>query len=282
MGRRAGFRHGAWRALLAVAAGSVGFAVGDVLTQPVAIAATSRSVTGARDDFSWSWRLKPGQLLKIQGINGDIHAGLSRDGEAHVRAHKHARRSDPASVRIEVNTSDEGVVVCALYPSRHGENTCDFEGSHQHNDNNDVVVDFEVEVPRGVRFTPRTVNGGIEAEDLDGPVDAGTVNGSVVVGTRSWASAGTVNGSVRASLGERHWTEPLKFGTVNGSITVELPAGAGCELEATTLNGEVETDFPITVSGRMGHRRLHGTLGDGGGRLEAETVNGSIHLLERR
>ena len=53
-------------------------------------------------------------------------------------------------MRIEVNTSDEGVVVCAIYPSRHGENTCDFEGSHQHNDNNDVVVDFEIAVPRGV------------------------------------------------------------------------------------------------------------------------------------
>src|SRR5262249_19230399 len=152
MGRRSWFLRAAGRALLAVAAGSVGFAVGDVLTQPVAIAATSRSVSDSSDDFSWSWRLKPGQRLKVQGINGNIHAEASRDGEAHVRAHKHARRSDPASVRIEVNTTDEGVVVCAIYPSRHGENTCDFEGSHQHNDNNDVVVDFDVEVPRGVQL----------------------------------------------------------------------------------------------------------------------------------
>ena len=251
MGRRSFILRGARHALLAVAAGSVGFAVGDVLTQPVAIAATSRSVSDSRlDDFNWSWRLKPGQTLKVQGLNGGIRAVSSDDGEAHVRAHKHARHSDPASVRIEVNTSDEGVTVCAIYPSRRGgETSCDLEGTHQHNDNNDVVVDFEVQVPRGVRFEPRTVNGGIEASNLDGPVEAGTVNGSVVVSSRSWVSAATVNGSVRAQMGERRWTEPIEFGTVNGSITLELPPGAGCELEASTLNGEVETDFPVTVSG---------------------------------
>src|SRR5438105_14971733 len=144
------FRRSARRALLVVAAGSVGFAVGDVLTQPLAIAATSKSASDA--DFEWSWKLRPGQVLKIQGVNGHIDAEPSRDGAAHVRAHKHARRSDPASVRIEVNTSEQGVVVCALYPSRHGESTCDLQGTHQHNDNNDVVVDFDVEVPRGVTF----------------------------------------------------------------------------------------------------------------------------------
>src|SRR5207248_2739317 len=100
-----------------------------------------------------------------------------------------------------VNTSEQGVVVCALYPSRHGESTCDLEGTHQHNDNNDVVVDFDVEVPRGVTFEPHTVNGDIDAQDLEGPVRAATVNGNVEVGTRGDGGgrlqATTVNGSIR-------------------------------------------------------------------------------------
>ena len=49
-------------------------------------------------------------------------------------------------------------------------------------------------------------------------------------------------------------------------------------MRAETVNGEIETDFPLTVSGRVSKRRLSGTIGGGGRALEMETVNGSIHL----
>jgi DUF4097 and DUF4098 domain-containing protein YvlB len=66
---------------------------------------------------------------------------------------------------------------------------------------------------------------------------------------------------------------------VNGSITLELPEGAGAEVSASNVNGGIETDFPITVRrvGFVGHR-LRGTIGDGGPRLELSTVNGSIRI----
>ncbi|HET7226615.1 MAG TPA: hypothetical protein VFK69_12980 [Candidatus Eisenbacteria bacterium] len=269
-----------------VAAGSVGFAVGDVLTAPVAIAATSRETedTQRGADFDWSWRLKPGQTLTIKGINGGIHAVPASNSEAHLSAHKHARRSDPSQVRIEVNTDEDGVTVCAIYPNRHGEpNTCEpGEDSHQHVDNNDVVVDFDAQVPDGVTLRAITVNGVIETEKLDGPVVARTVNGHITVASRAWATATTVNGAVRAELGTSRWRDELAFTTVNGSVTVALPHEASCELDAGTVNGDVETDFPVSVSGRISHRSLHGTLGDGGGHLKANTVNGSIRLVEAR
>jgi hypothetical protein len=34
----------------------------------------------------------------------------------------------------------------------------------------------------------------------------------------------------------------------------------------------------LTITGRFGHRRLNGTIGNGGRRLELSTVNGSIKL----
>ena len=51
-------------------------------------------------------------------------------------------------------------------------------------------------------------------------------------------------------------------------------------LRAQTLNGDVSSDFPLTVQGSVSHRRLSGTIGksDGAGQLELSTVNGSIHL----
>jgi len=44
------------------------------------------------------------------------------------------------------------------------------------------------------------------------------------------------------------------------------------------VNGSIETDFPLTVTGRLGPRRVTGTIGNGGRRLALETVNGSIRL----
>jgi DUF4097 and DUF4098 domain-containing protein YvlB len=65
---------------------------------------------------------------------------------------------------------------------------------------------------------------------------------------------------------------------VNGSINIELPDGVNAEVTARTVNGDLETDFPLTIQGRWGPRKLTGTIGDGGRDLSLETVNGSIRL----
>src|SRR5207248_8495410 len=49
--------------------------------------------------------------------------------------------------------------------------------------NNDVKVDFEVQVPAGVEFNGQTVNGEMAAEGLEADVHASTVNGSVLACT---------------------------------------------------------------------------------------------------
>jgi len=122
------------------------------------------------------------------------------------------------------------------------------------------------------------VNGDVTVRDASGAVQASTVNGDVDVATRGVAEASTVNGSIRAALGKADWTGTMAFSTVNGSVTLEVPAGLSADVEAATVNGSIETDFPITVQGKFGSRRLKGTIGNGGRGLDVETVNGSIRL----
>lgn len=62
---------------------------------------------------------------------------------------------------------------------------------------------------------------------------------------------------------------------------MELPADAGAEVKAQTVNGDIRTDFPLTVQGRILRRRLSGTIGAGGRQLDLETVNGSIELRRK-
>jgi len=57
-----------------------------------------------------------------------------------------------------------------------------------------------------------------------------------------------------------------------------LPDGLNAEVKAATVNGDIETDFPMSVQGRISKRRLEGTIGSGGRLLELSTVNGGIEL----
>ncbi len=266
----------AWAACALLAA----FAVAPAASARESAARKAEARSG--DDFEWTAQLKEGQTLEIKGINGAIWAEPAKTGRAVIQAKKHARRSDPASVRIEVNEHAGGVTICAIYPARRGRvNECEAgDGGHSESHNNDVQVDFSVQVPPGVEFVARTVNGSIEASDLDGPVDAQTVNGSVDVSTRGLARAHTVNGAVNARIGSSRWSDEVEFSTVNGGITVRFPEALSADLSASTVNGDISTDFPLTLRGKIGRRSLKGKIGDGaGGALSLSTVNGSIRLL---
>jgi hypothetical protein len=260
-------RLGEWTRLAALEADS---------STPDAVVAEARGT----EDFQWSKAIPAGKEIEIKGVNGDISASRASGKEVEVKAFKTAKKSDPADVTIEVIEHEDGVTICAKYPPYHGkENVCGpgNEG-HMNTENNDVRVDFEVRVPAGVRLVARTVNGAIKADGLQGPVEATTVNGSVRVGTTSYASAATVNGSVVVSMGDARWTEPLSFETVNGEIRITLPSKVDADVRAETMNGSIDSDFPVTVNGRFSRRRLQGTIGKGGRRLDLQTVNGDIVL----
>ena len=48
----------------------------------------------------------------------------------------------------------------------------------------------------------------------------------------------------------------------------------------STVSGDIESDFPITIGGggRFGRRNLDFTVGSGGARMELGTVSGNFHL----
>ena len=237
----------------------------------------------AQDDgFRWTGRVAEGRTIELKGINGDISAEPASGGEVEVRATKHARRSDPDEVRIEVIEHGGGVTICAVYPTPSGsrrENECaPGDGGRMNSSNNDVTVDFVVRVPAGVRLAAGTVNGSVDARGLRSDVEATSVNGNVEVATSGTASGESVNGSVHLAMGRADWEGERRAASVNGTVTVVLPANANVEVHGSTVNGGIESDFPVTVRGKWGPRRMTGTIGSGGRQLELETVNGGIEI----
>lgn len=241
------------------------------------------SSPAAAQDFKWHGAIAKGKTLEIRGVSGDIRATRASGSEAEVTAEKSARKSDPDDVEIKVIEHEDGVTICAIYPSRRGRtNSCERGHSNQNTDNNDVEVRWTVKVPAGVEFEGVTVNGDVVAENLPADAEVSTVNGDIEVTAAGSVEATTVNGSIEATMGSSSWTGDLEFSTVNGGIRVTMPAGVDADVKATTVNGSVDSDFEITMQGKMRRGAIQGRIGKGGSELEMTTVNGSIELRRSR
>jgi hypothetical protein len=245
----------------------------------LSVAATA----AAQTDFEWTGQLAPGQQIEVIGVNGSIHASASPGANVVVTAVKTAgNRGNPSEVRVEMVANANGVTVCVIYPSPDGRaaNECRPGGRGQNNSrDNDTRVDFTVQVPAGVGLQARTVNGSIDAQGLQGDTEATTVNGSVNLSTAGTVRATTVNGSINASMGRAVWPSGARFTTVNGEVTLRLPAAVNAEVRVSTVSGGIRSDFPLQVSTDPGPKHAEGVLGGGGQRLDVTTVNGAVNLL---
>lgn len=239
-----------------------------------------------QEEFRWQGRVQSGQTLDVKGVNGSVRAEGSSGNQVEVVAVKRAERSNTKDVEIRVIEHAGGVTICAVYPSDDPSrpNECGPGGTGRMNvRDNDVTVDFTVKVPAGVRFNGRTVNGDVEAAGLGADADLSTVNGSINVTAAGVVQARTVNGSINAAMGQANWSNELSFSTVNGTIALVFPASLSAELRAETLNGDVNSDFPLNVQSvqeeRRGRpKRVQATIGAGGRTLSLKTVNGDIQL----
>lgn len=246
-------------------------------------------VTGCGDDaagpdgqhgtreFDWSGVVAAGDRIEIKGVIGDVTASAASGSEVVVHATLSGRESDPADVTIEVVEHADGVTICAVYPDVPGQrpNEClpGDRGNMSVRDN-DVVVDFTVSVPAGVVFAGRTVSGDVRAQGLQGDAFVRSVSGNLIVSTTGIAEGSTVSGGINASIGRADWGRDLAFTSVSGNVAVEVPSNTNAAVQASTVSGTIDSDFPLTGTAV----NQQGTLGSGGPTLTLSTVSGDVRL----
>ncbi len=132
------------------------------------------------------------------------------------------------------------------------------------------------------------VSGGVTLLNCSGDIVAEAVGGSLTLeGIRSRdVEAGTVGGNLRFE-GEILDGGLYTLGSHGGQIWLYLPEDTNARVEAITLAGKMEIDFPGAPSkptrGRGGFglraKEVSFDIGSGGGRIEVETFGGTIHIL---
>jgi hypothetical protein len=262
-----------------------------ILLATIALPAAGQSRQG--DNFNWSGRVQAGRWVRVRNLNGSITVGQATGDNVEVTATKRYRRGDPNFVRIETKkfgAGDENVLICALW----GENSSCDEHSYQtrgdrrdrdrgRDNNNDVVVEFRVLVPKGVKVGVNTINGAVTVDGVTAQVDAGTINGDVDVSTAGGpVNASSINGDVRARLGRLDSDASMHFTTITGNVIVEFGGDFGADVDLQTVNGSLNTNFEMTITGRLDPKHLRTHIGKPGGpRIRLETVNGSVELRHR-
>ena len=109
-----------------------------------------------------------------------------------------------------------------------------------------------------------TFEGDIHLEDVDSKnVQASTLDGDIYY-----------NGTV-------HDGGQYRLTTHDGDVRMVIPANANATVVVASVDGDFETDFPITVEDYHGGHRLSFVLGSGKAQAELETFDGSIQLVRQ-
>jgi hypothetical protein len=250
------------------------------------------------DTWRWDGRVDAGRWMNVFNINGSVDFAPSSDNMVHLVAEKRANGHPMDDIHYEVVQSAGNVTICAIW---NDSSRCVDGGTQSNhrdgNNNNHSTVRITVQVPRGVRVGAHSVNGGVSVRDVgaevrantvnggvsvrntSGPVRAASVNGGVDVNTAAGpVTAETVNGNVDARMASLQGDDDMSFKTVNGSVSIYVPARFDANFRFDTVHGGINSDFPMTLSGRWGPRHAAGTIGNGGRDLRASSVNGSIEL----
>ncbi|MES2176509.1 MAG: DUF4097 family beta strand repeat-containing protein [Gemmatimonadota bacterium] len=247
----------------------------------------------------------------------DVRPSTGSTAEMRAEKRTGRNGGDIRDVAFEVSTSSNGdVTICSTF--RNNNPCDDRRNSRDDDDDNwrrTVTVAMTILVPRGtevkvssgngevsvmnvggdvqattgngrvrVENTDGTVrvqtgNGDVDVRGAKGPVRVGTGNGRVNVSTSEGpVEARTGNGDIDVSMTRLTAKEDMSFSSGSGTVRVTLPSGYNGELDATTGNGEIRSDFDLKVQGRLNPHRIRATIGDGGPRLRLTTGNGRLEV----
>jgi DUF4097 and DUF4098 domain-containing protein YvlB len=260
-----------------------------ILAATLATTLTLPAAAGAQQaDFRWDRAIGAGKEVSVHNISGDIKITTSTSGKVEVVGVKHGNRQYFDRIRADVQETAAGVVVCVVYDDGY----CDDRGSHNDRgsrrgwrDGDDVSMSLEVAVPTTLLVSASNVSGDVLITGAHGNVEASTVSGDVRLEKlhADGVRASSVSGNVDVQVDEFTGKGDLVFHSVSGDITLSAPRAFDADIAMSTVSGEINSDFPLTLGGgRMRRRNVEARIGNGGRRFDVSTVSGDLRIRSAR
>jgi hypothetical protein len=159
------------------------------------------------------------------------------------------------------------------------------------------AVDITIQAPRASSLELQSTNDGdIVVENVSGEIEVENVNGSNTLKNISGnAVVNTVNGDVTVTMTRVTPDKPMSFSSMNGDVDVTLPADIKANVKMKSQQGEIYSDFDITLkpvpqkaeevskSGKGKYRisfekNIYGAINGGGPEYAFNTFNGDVFI----
>jgi DUF4097 and DUF4098 domain-containing protein YvlB len=218
--------------------------------------------------FDKSYHLDPKGSVELQNVNGSVQImGWDRDTvEVHAVKKSEHNAADVSRVKIEVAAERNHLSVETHYPDDKSVEVS-------------VEYLIHVPRHAELREID-TVNGKVSVRRVDSSGALRSVNGDVeILDSAGRFSAHTTNGDLHLEMRRVDRAAPLDAGTVNGSILIALAPNSSAALDVHTLNGEFQSDLPLRKGTSGDIHQFRGMLGRGGTTLALRTINGGIHIV---
>jgi DUF4097 and DUF4098 domain-containing protein YvlB len=128
------------------------------------------------------------------------------------------------------------------------------------------------------RIDVNSVDGEISLANVSGEIHAESVDGAITMEgvESSGVDAQSVDGEIsfRGTIkdGGRY-----RMVSHDGDVTLTVPA-LNATVSVSTYSGNFDSDFPATLTGGVGGKRMNFTVGTGSARLEIESFDGNVSL----
>ena len=238
-------------------------------------------------DFRWERRLGAGQVVHARNINGDISVTPSSSGRVEIVGVRRGSSRSADRLNAAVTETSDGIIVCIVRVD--GDDECDGNGYHRRsNDDNDdwgnASMNLEIRLPSNVAIDASSVSGNVDVSGAQGDVRAGSVSGDIRLdGLRATSiEARTVSGEITAAVESLSGDGPLSFKSVSGDVKLDLPRNLDANLSMSSVSGQLDSEFQMTLGGRTSRRRIEARIGRGGRELNLTTVSGDVRLKMHR
>jgi len=244
-------------------------------------------IAGAQDrdrdgDLRWERRLSAGQHVHVRNINGDISVTPAASGRVEIVGVRRGSSRYADRLTAEVTETSDGIMVCVV--RRDSSDECDGRGYHTHDDDDNwgnASLNLEIRLQSSLEIDATSVSGNVDVVGAQGDVRATSVSGDIRLERLRATSveAHSVSGGISASVESLSGSGPLSFKTVSGDVKLELPRGLDADLSMSSVSGQLDSEFQMTLGGRAAsRRRIDARIGRGGRELNLTTVSGDVRL----
>ncbi|UWX55189.1 DUF4097 domain-containing protein [Maribacter litopenaei] len=99
-------------------------------------------------------------------------------------------------------------------------------------------------------------------------------------------TAYSLNHGIQITFDDVRPNAPIVLSTTNGEIDVTIPATAKANLELSTWNGDIYSNFDISRPDKDGlksisSKNIKGAINGGGATLKLNSTNGNIYLRKK-